>query len=202
MTRSIQKAALKDLTPAGSDQDRAVAARQSRDQCLMQQIAKAAREGRLETALKLASTDAGASPQFTNAKGVCLLRLGRAEPAVQIYRTLVLQAGCVWTRPDRPLHFKTNFATALLMTGHPGGCLDVLHEIGNEHPHAALLRSAVKSWSRSLPLWRRIDWWINHIEPDNVAITVDFVPGDFGFLAEPGDRVDALTEMSTTQLAV
>ena len=135
-------------------------------------------EGDYEKALNLLLA-AGKSPPIINARGVCLLRLGRPEAAIRAFRDLVLNPGSTWTRPDVPTHYKTNYATALLMGGHPSGCLDVLREINNEaHPAVERLRAAVKRWESSLPLLRRLNWRLGRLEPSNCKVSIDFTPGD------------------------
>src|SRR4051812_5805649 len=73
--------------------------------------------GRPQQALDLLASARFSSPWAANATAVCLLRLGRAERAVELLRDLVLSAGGVCLRPDAPSTFKINFATALLAAG-------------------------------------------------------------------------------------
>ena len=42
---------------------------------------------------------------------------------MRLYYGLVLNPGCTWMRPDLPLVYKTNYATALVLGGNPSGCL-------------------------------------------------------------------------------
>ena len=123
----------------------------------------------------------GEDLDIVNARGVCLMRSGKYNEAVALFRNLVLQPGCIWMRKDRPAHYKCNFAAALLLGGHPGGCLEILQELrGQEPPEAALLRSAIKKWESTLPFWAWVNWKTGRIEPDNCPVPIDFEPGDFG----------------------
>jgi len=119
------------------------------------------------------------SPQIHNARGVCLLRLGRYEEAVRLYRGLVLHAGGTWSKSDVPTHFKTNFATALLLHGHASGCYSMLGEIDNEsHPAVIRLRQAIKKWQAGLKFSHRLNWWFGRIDPPHCHVSIDFPPGD------------------------
>lgn len=96
-----------------------------------------------------------------NAIGVCLMRLGKAREAVDVYQGMVMKPGCTWMRPEVPKLYKLNFATALLLKGTPAGCLGTLSE-----------RS-------QLSFLRRWDWRLSHVEPPNCQIELDFPPGEF-----------------------
>lgn len=147
---------------------------------LLDAIVKEAANKHYEKALSISGKQGGQDLAVVNARGVCLMRLGRHEEAVALFRNLVLQPGCTWMRGDRPGYYKCNFATALLLSGRPSGCLAVLHELGSEAPTAALtLRAAIKRWESGLSLWSWLDWKLNGIDPHNVRIPTDFEPGQF-----------------------
>ncbi len=118
-------------------------------------------------------------PALRNVMGVCLLRLGNVDEAVRVFRELVLQPGCIWVRRDIPAVYITNYATALLLQGHPSGCLEVLASLPDpSHAARQKLLAAVKAWSASLSLWQRFNWRFGRIEPKGCRVTVDFVPGE------------------------
>lgn len=126
----------------------------------------------------------GPAKHLLNVRGVCLLRAGEAAEAILLYRTLVLQPGCTWTRLNLPLAYKRNFATALLMGGLPSGCLDILEELGIANDASVQhLHRAIRNWEKSLGFWSRWNWRINRIEPKVCHVPIDFVPGEFA----PGD---------------
>jgi hypothetical protein len=113
-----------------------------------------------------------------NARGVCLLRMGKYEEAVQLFRRLVLAPGCTWMKLDLPVIYRTNFCTALLLGGHPAGCQSCLSEIAERsHPSVIRLHAALKQWERSLPWWPRLLWKLG-VEPD-VPIEMESLPGEF-----------------------
>ncbi|MCU0961510.1 MAG: tetratricopeptide repeat protein [Pirellulaceae bacterium] len=118
-------------------------------------------------------------PALRNVMGVCLLRLGKVDEAVRVFRELVLHAGCTWVRPDVPTVYITNYATALLLQGHPSGCQDVLASLTDlSHPTRQKLLGAINAWSASLGFWQRLNWRFGRIEPGECHIPIDFVPGD------------------------
>lgn len=118
------------------------------------------------------------SPALQNALGVCLLRLGEVEKAIDLYRGLVIAGDTVVMRSDAPTVFKTNFATALLLMGNVAGCVATLDEIkGPEHPAVARLRRTIARWKQNHGLLCRFLLIIGGL-PSNVRVSVDFPPGD------------------------
>lgn len=117
-----------------------------------------------------------------NALGVCLIRAGHVDKAVDVFRSFVLMPGTVLERSDVSNAAKRNFATALLMKGIPSGALSVLAEIRDpDHPMALRLEAAIKHWEKSLSWFRRLDWKLNGVEPANCRVILDFEPGEFEF---------------------
>ena len=122
---------------------------------------------------------AGHDTQVRNVLGVCLMRLGRIDEAVKIYRSFVLQPGTVYERANVSGAAKRNFATALLLKGLPSGAVTVLDDMHDpEHPMAVRLYSALKRWEKSLSWFRWLDWKINAIHPANCNVPIDFEPGE------------------------
>jgi hypothetical protein len=116
------------------------------------------------------------SPWITNATGVCAMRAGNAAQVTNVFRGLVGHLG-VMLRPDAPLVFKTNFATALLASNNLAGCLSVLHEIGQEdNPTVKQLRSAIQHWKQKLSLWQKFKWYTGDIPQKPVVL--DFPLGE------------------------
>jgi len=122
-----------------------------------------------------------------NIRGVQFMREGNIDEAVSILRSLVMPPGCTWTRPDAPNVFKRNFATALLLAGHPSGCLELLAEMrDDQHPRVQQMRAAIKRWEKSLSFFQWINWRTGWIEPANRPVLLDFVPGELeGDAARP-----------------
>ncbi len=125
---------------------------------------------------------AGRDPQVRNALGVCLMRMGSVDKAVDVFRSFVLMPGTVLERREVSNASKRNFATALLMKGFPSGALSVLADIHDpDHPMAVRLYSAIKQWEKSLSWFRWLDWKLNRVEPGKCQVPLDFEPGEFDF---------------------
>ncbi|MCS7470859.1 hypothetical protein NZK35_29750 [Stieleria sp. ICT_E10.1] len=118
--------------------------------------------------------------------GVCAMRTGKIDEAIQIFRCLSLNPGTTVVRGDADDVLLINYATALLLGNLPSGALDVLGELKDrDAPAAAEIRSAIDRWARGLSFWRRLDWKLNHIEPPNRVVPIDFAPGIFPIAIPP-----------------
>lgn len=120
----------------------------------------------------------GHDPVLRNIKGVCLLRLGKPEAAVSIYREMVFKQGCVWVRPEVPTLYKVNFATALLLSGKIEGGLNVLSQAMDEtNPGVQRLRQCIQRWKKGFSIKQRLSWWFGGMSDAKVHIPLDFEPG-------------------------
>ena len=134
--------------------------------------------GNPEGALKLLKADSKTTDVMINARSVCLMRLGRGEDARKALRPVVMSSECTWMKPEVPVIYRTNFCMALLLSGHPQGCLSVLTDMQEQdHPAVQRVRQTLESWKRSLTFWQRLQWKLG-IEPE-VLFVPDSVPGDF-----------------------
>ena len=125
-------------------------------------------------------TQAGRDPQVRNALGVCLMRIGSVDKAVDVFRSFVLIPGTVLERPEVSNASKRNFATALLMKGFPSGTLSILTAIDDPgHPMSVRLYSAIKQWEETLSWFRWLDWKLNWVEPGSCQVPLAFEPGEF-----------------------
>jgi hypothetical protein len=116
--------------------------------------------GRAEDAFNLLKP-ATSDPILKNARGVCLMRMGQPALAVRVYREICLSPGGISLRPEVPVVFKTNFATALMLDGNIAGGVSTLSEIGDpELPQVQALRQKVRHWVSQLSLWQRLMWWL------------------------------------------
>lgn len=141
-----------------------------------------------DDAAKLLRT-APRSTWTSNTLGVCLMRSGQIDEALKVYRALLLMPGTTQLRPEADDLCRINFATALMLHGLPSGALEVLNELQSPQlPAAELIRAAIEKWSRTLPLWRRLDWKFNRIDPRGTHVPIDFEPGEFAFLARRKDE--------------
>jgi hypothetical protein len=144
---------------------------------LVDKVGKHLQEGNAERALETTARSKLRSPWAMNANGVCLLRLGRAKQAVDLFRGLVLAPGGVAFRADAPPVFRINLATALLADDNLDGCLTILHEINDEdHPAVQQLRGAIQRFRDGLSLWKKLQWRLGMVPSGPVAL--DFPLGN------------------------
>ncbi len=96
------------------------------------------------------------SPEMENARGVCLLRLGRFDEAITVLQEVAFQ-GLPVIPHDAPALFQANFAVAMLRANRDKGAALMISDRleGSEHPEAARLKAAIRQWKESLgPLGR------------------------------------------------
>jgi hypothetical protein len=126
---------------------------------LLRKIGPLLEEGKADKALELISRAKLRSPWVINANGVCLLRLGRAKDAVDLFRGLALSSGLI-LRSDAPMAFKTNLAVALAAANSIGGCESILAELRkSEDPVVEQLKAALREWRKGLSLWQKLRWF-------------------------------------------
>jgi hypothetical protein len=143
---------------------------------VLPQVEKLLQAGKPKRALDLLARSKAHLGWSTNATGVCLLRLGQADRAVELFRNLVL-SGSLFLRPDVPTAWKVNFATALLMADNLGGCLQLLAEIEEQdHPGVRRLRAALQCWHSGLSVWEKVRWFLG-VQPAR-RVELDFLPGE------------------------
>ncbi|MBN9522701.1 hypothetical protein J0H58_29960 [bacterium] len=132
------------------------------------------REGRPRLALSLLpTTDV---PWVRNARGVCLLRLGRPGEAIEVLRDLVFGPGGFAVRHDADPGFQANYATALLLDGNTQGFWGIFGGIRDRnHPTVARLDEAVRRWKAGMTFWQRVASALGIGGPQ---FAPDFPPGD------------------------
>ncbi|MEW4565225.1 hypothetical protein AB1K70_22060 [Bremerella sp. JC770] len=153
---------------------------------LLVRVNRLIQDGQYGQALNLVHAS-GRDLTLKNAKGVCLLRLGKYDEAVSVYREIVFKQGCVWVRPEIPTIYKVNFATALLLAGQIEGGLSVLGQAMDEgHPGVVRLRQSIRRWKQSFTLWQRIMWLFGGMNDAKSPLELDFLPGilDEGLIQE------------------
>jgi hypothetical protein len=131
--------------------------------------------GKFQEALRTLS---GYDSEWTrNARGVCYLRMGDTDAAINTLRGLAVTQH-LSLRPEAPLIFKINFAAALLLSGNIGGGLGVLDDIRDENqPAVQKLRAAIQRWKASMSFWEKLRWWLGG-EPSR-PFTLGFPAGEF-----------------------
>jgi hypothetical protein len=117
------------------------------------------------------------TPWVTNARGVCLLRLGEVQSALALFRRLAMAPRGFGLRHEAPTVFKTNYATAQLLAGDLTGCTVTLGQAQDDgHPAVQRLRAAIARWRRGLTFWE----WVCSVLGGAVPRPIDlgFPPGD------------------------
>jgi hypothetical protein len=144
---------------------------------VLAKVERQLQEGEVIRALEAIGRARISSPWLANAAGVCQLRLGNTQTAVDQFRALVLASGGLILREDVPTAFKTNYATALLASGNLSGGIRVLEEIRDEdNPLVERLRSAIHDWKKSLTMWQTVTWYLGGEPPR--PLVLDFPLGD------------------------
>jgi hypothetical protein len=105
----------------------------------------------------LALLPATDTPWVRNARGVCLLRLGRPGEAIEVLRDLVFGPGGLAVQPDADPVFQANYATALLLDGNIEGFWGILGGIRDRgHPGVAKVDEAVRRWKAGMSFGQRV----------------------------------------------
>jgi|GEM_PF-1567620 len=133
---------------------------------------------RTQEAFDAVKSHAGSDPRLKNAYGVCLLRLGEPARAVSTFRELALQSGGICLRPDVPLLFKTNYATALILAGNIAGGVSILREVRQpDDPGVQKIEAALHCWRDQMTFLQRILWKLLESLPP-FPVEFDFPPGE------------------------
>ncbi|MCE5327161.1 MAG: hypothetical protein LLG01_12190 [Planctomycetaceae bacterium] len=133
-------------------------------------------QGRPEEALSAISHCGFNSIRLANARGVCLLRMGRVGQALSLFRDLVYPGGA-FTIPDgTPTVFQTNYVTALLTAGNVTIAKSLLGRIREQdHPSVVKIKEALRRWSADLGLIGRAKLLLGGSPTKPV---LDYAPGD------------------------
>ena len=139
-------------------------------------IRKLLNQGRPQDALKFIEHLGQKTPVMENARGVCLMRLGKIEEAISVLREVAFQ-GYICMPSDTPVLYQINFATAMLLSNCNEGAFSILNELDEKgHPQAAKLKNAIKRWVKSLSFIEKCCYHIG-LYP-NKPVTIDFLPGE------------------------
>jgi hypothetical protein len=110
--------------------------------------------GKPDSALSL--LPAGGTPWLRNARGVCLMRLGRPSQAVDALRELVFEPVGHAVRADaHPAHLM-NYATALLLDGNSDSFWGIFRSARDRsHPAVVRVEASVWRWRARLSFTQR-----------------------------------------------
>lgn len=111
-----------------------------------------------------------------NARGVCLMRLGKIEKAAAILRNALFQGG-ICIPADAPVLYKMNFAVVMLLSNQKDAALPILKQLDTkESSQIAKLNEAVQNWVQSLSFFERCLYRIGFYSKKPMAL--DFPPGE------------------------
>ncbi len=134
-------------------------------------------EGEPRKAIEFLVRTGMGNSDLRNAYGVCLLRAGELDKAVDVYQSLCLN-GTICFKPNVSTLHLANYATALLLKGNRSGCLAALHQARDEsHPAVRRVKDAIQRWRRSLTWMQRLRLVMSEHLPEK--------PVDLG--TEPGE---------------
>jgi len=116
----------------------------------MDRIRELLSQDRLDDTLDYLDHIGQTTPEFQNARAVCLMRLGKAELAVSILRKLVFRE-FICIPSDTPVLYLMNFATAMLVANYKDGAIPILKKLDTRrYPQAAQLKMALNRWVKGL----------------------------------------------------
>jgi hypothetical protein len=142
----------------------------------MTDIAGLLDQGQAEQALVSIGHSGQDSAPWRNAKGVCLLRLGRHDEAVRAFRDLAFRDGSIVVPEDVPPLYVANFITAMLLKRNFEAAIPLLEHLhDNGSPYVTQLLQAARQWRQSLTWVQRLRCYIGWYP--NKSFPLDFPPG-------------------------
>ena len=133
-------------------------------------------QNRPHDALKFIENLGQKTPVMENARGVCLMRLGKFEEAISVLREVAFQ-GYICMPSDTPVLYQMNFAIAMLVSNHKEGAFPILNKLDEKVlPQIAKLEDAIRRWVKSLNFVEKCCYHIG-LYP-NKPVTIDFPPGE------------------------
>jgi len=133
-------------------------------------------QGCPQDALKFIEHFGQKTPVMENARGVCLMQLGKVEEAISVLRDVAFQ-GYICMPSDTPVLYQINFATAMLLSNRKEGAFPILNKLDEwEHPQITKLKDAIRRWVKSLNFIEKCCYYIG-LYP-NKPVTIDFPPGE------------------------
>jgi len=116
------------------------------------------------------------SPDMRNALGVCLMRLGKVEKALNILQELVFQKFLSIPK-GTPAIYQANYATVLLLKNYNQMAIEIIKGLSPaDHPYIAQLHASVAQWKKQLPVFHKFRCMLG-LYPDT-PVTLSMEPGD------------------------
>lgn len=134
------------------------------------------RSGQPEQALGQVERCGQSGEWVKNARGVCLMRMGKVDGAVEVLRDLTFR-GLICIPSDTPALYKANYATALLMKNYTSQAMEILRGLDpKQHPYIAVLHETVAEWKRGLNPFQRLMCLVTYYPSRPVALK--YPPGE------------------------
>jgi tetratricopeptide (TPR) repeat protein len=132
--------------------------------------------GQTENAIYFIEKTGLQSPDLRNALGVCLLRLGKVEKALNILQELVFQKFLSIPK-GTPALYQANYATVLLLKNYNQMAIEIINGLpAAEHPYIAQLQASVARWKKQLTAFNKFRCLLG-LYPDT-PVTLSVQPGD------------------------
>ncbi len=142
----------------------------------LDQIHQLLNKGHAADALAVINQNEDQSDLWQNARGVCLLRLGLYERAVEVYRRIVFPGNTICVPEGVPALYRANLATALLLTHCMDGAINLIEHLEDDgHPYVKALRQAAQKWKQNMRLLQKIGLWMGWYPKQ--PLQFDFLPG-------------------------
>lgn len=140
-------------------------------------IEKLINENNIEKALDILNHNSDKSIRSQNARAVCLMRLNSPKDAIKILTSIVYPGSFIAINPEAPDKIKLNMAEAMLLTGNVAGAVKLIENSLQDCPLRSKLKTAIKNWKKSLPLWSRLETMLGTL-PYDKPITVEGPHGE------------------------
>jgi hypothetical protein len=132
--------------------------------------------GQTEIAMQFIEKSSLQSSDMRNALGVCLMRLGKVEKALNILQELVFQKYLSIPK-GTPAIYQANYATVLLLKNYNQMAIEIINGLpATEHPYIAQLHASVAQWKKQLPVFDKFRCMLK-LYPET-PVTLSMQPGD------------------------
>ena len=132
--------------------------------------------GDVPKALAILQKDGCRTPELKNALGVCLMRDGKIDQAMQVLRELVF-GKLICIPSDTPPLYQANYATVLLCKQYNQVAIGIIRNLPTSaHPYIVQLRWCIGQWQKKLPFGRRMLSRVGFYPAAAIPLTMP--PGD------------------------
>lgn len=147
------------------------------DKNTLEKLKKLLEDDNINDALSILNKTNDKSIWCQNARGVCLMRMGKYKQAVTTLTPLVFPGGSVIIGLGVPEKVKLNLAEAMLLTGNVSGAVSLIQNVKEDSVQLIKLEQTIKRWKKSLSLFARLEVWCG-ILPYDGEVQVDAPYGE------------------------